>query len=291
MATAVTTIRQWLAQAHDPVDPEDARYLAMHVLALTPTGLFLHDERELTPDELGQLEALLARRAAGEPVAYLTGSRGFWSLELQVDSSTLIPRADTETLVAAALEKLELFQTPRVLDLGTGSGAIALAIARECPHAKVVATDRSEDALRVAAGNAAALGLHNVEFLIGNWFAALPDPTTPFDVIVSNPPYIRSDDPHLEQGDLRFEPITALASGPDGLDDLRLIIAGAAAYLNDNGWLLVEHGYDQGADVRALFEQANYTQIETRRDFGDNDRITMGQLYRPTIKTSPLPTD
>ncbi len=291
MATAVTTIRQWLAQAHDPVDPEDARYLAMHVLALTPTGLFLHDERELTPDELGQLEALLARRAAGEPVAYLTGSRGFWSMELQVDSSTLIPRADTENLVAAALEKLELFQTPRVLDLGTGSGAIASAIARECPHAKVVATDRSEDALRVAAGNAAALGLHNVEFLIGNWFAALPDPTTPFDVIVSNPPYIRSDDPHLEQGDLRFEPITALASGPDGLDDLRLIIAGAAAYLNDNGWLLVEHGYDQGAAVRALFEQANYTHIETRRDFGDNDRITMGQLYRPTMKTSPLPTD
>lgn len=291
MATAVTTIRQWLAQAHDPVDPEDARYLAMHVLALTPTGLFLHDERELTPDELGHLEALLARRAAGEPVAYLTGSRGFWSMELQVDSSTLIPRADTETLVAAALEKLELFQTPRVLDLGTGSGAIALAIAREYPHAKVVATDRSEEALRVAAGNAAALGLHNVEFLSGNWFAALPDPTTPFDVIVSNPPYIRSDDPHLEQGDLRFEPITALASGPDGLDDLRLIIAGAAAYLNDNGWLLVEHGYDQGADVRALFEQANYTQIETRRDFGDNDRIAMGQLYRPTIKTSPLRTD
>lgn len=291
MATAVTTIRQWLAQAHDPVDPEDARYLAMHVLALTPTGLFLHDERELTPDELGQLEALLARRAAGEPVAYLTGSRGFWSMELQVDSSTLIPRADTETLVAAALEKLELFQTPRVLDLGTGSGAIALAIAREYPHAKVVATDRSEEALRVAAGNAAALGLHNVEFLSGSWFAALPDPTTPFDVIVSNPPYIRSDDPHLEQGDLRFEPISALASGPDGLDDLRVIIAGAAAYLNDNGWLLVEHGYDQGADVRALFEQANYTQIETRRDFGDNDRITMGQLYRPTIKTSSLPTD
>ena len=291
MATAVTTIQQWLTQARDRVDAEDARYLAMHVLDLTPTGLFLNDGRELTPSELDQLDALSARRMAGEPIAYLTGTRGFWSLDLQVNADTLIPRADTETLVAAALELLEPYQSPRVLDLGTGSGAIALAIASECPRAAVTATDRSVEALEIAFANATALGLQNVEFRNGSWFAALPEHSISFDVIVSNPPYIRSDDPHLEQGDLRFEPITALASGPDGLDDLRQIIAGATAYLNDGGWLLVEHGYDQGEAVRTLFAQSNYTEIETRRDFGDNDRITLGQASGPTIKASPLPTE
>lgn len=291
MATAVTTIQQWLTQARDRVDSEDARYLAMHVLDLTPTGLFLNDGRELTPSELDQLDALSARRMAGEPIAYLTGTRGFWSLDLQVNAATLVPRADTETLVAAALELLEPYQSPRVLDLGTGSGAIALAIASECPQAAVTATDRSVEALEIAFANATALGLQNVEFRNGSWFAALPEHSISFDVIVSNPPYIRSDDPHLEQGDLRFEPITALASGPDGLDDLRQIIAGATAYLNDGGWLLVEHGYDQGEAVRTLFAQSNYTEIETRRDFGDNDRITLGQASGPTIKASPLPTE
>ena len=291
MATAVTTIQQWLTQARDRVDSEDARYLAMHVLDLTPTGLFLNDGRELTPSELDQLDVLSARRMAGEPIAYLTGTRGFWSLDLQVNAATLIPRADTETLVAAALELLEPYQSPRVLDLGTGSGAIALAIASECPQAAVTATDRSVEALEIAFANATALGLQNVEFRNGSWFAALPEHSISFDVIVSNPPYIRSDDPHLEQGDLRFEPITALASGPDGLDDLRQIIAGATAYLNDGGWLLVEHGYDQGEAVRTLFAQSNYTEIETRRDFGDNDRITLGQASGPTIKASPLPTE
>ena len=291
MATAVTTIQQWLTQARDRVDSEDARYLAMHVLDLTPTGLFLHDGRELTPSELDQLDALSARRMAGEPIAYLIGTRGFWSLDLQVNAATLIPRADTETLVAAALELLEPYQSPRVLDLGTGSGAIALAIASECPQAAVIATDRSVEALEIAFANATALGLQNVEFRNGSWFAALPEHSISFDVIVSNPPYIRSDDPHLEQGDLRFEPITALASGSDGLDDLRQIIAGATAYLNAGGWLLVEHGYDQGEAVRTLFAQSNYTQIETRRDFGDNDRITLGQASGPTIKASPLPTE
>ena len=291
MATAVTTIQQWLTQARDRVDSEDARYLAMHVLDLTPTGLFLNDGRELTPSELDQLDVLSARRMAGEPIAYLTGTRGFWSLDLQVNAATLIPRADTETLVAAALELLEPYQSPRVLDLGTGSGAIALAIASECPQAAVTATDRSVEALEIAFANATALGLQNVEFRNGSWFAALPEHSISFDVIVSNPPYIRSDDPHLEQGDLRFEPITALASGSDGLDDLRQIIAGATAYLNDGGWLLVEHGYDQGEAVRTLFAQSNYTEIETRRDFGDNDRITLGQASGPTIKASPLPTE
>lgn len=291
MATAVTTIQQWLTQARDRVDSEDARYLAMHVLDLTPTGLFLHDGRELTPSELDQLDALSARRMAGEPIAYLIGMRGFWSLDLQVNAATLIPRADTETLVAAALELLEPYQSPRVLDLGTGSGAIALAIASECPQAAVIATDRSVEALEIAFANATTLGLHNVAFLNGSWFAALPEHSISFDVIVSNPPYIRSDDPHLEQGDLRFEPITALASGSDGLDDLRQIIAGATAYLNAGGWLLVEHGYDQGEAVRTLFAQSNYTEIETRRDFGDNDRITLGQASGPTIKASPLPTE
>ena len=291
MATAVTTIQQWLTQARDRVDSEDARYLAMHVLDLTPTGLFLHDGRELTPSELDQLDALSARRMAGEPIAYLIGMRGFWSLDLQVNAATLIPRADTETLVAAALELLEPYQSPRVLDLGTGSGAIALAIASECPQAAVIATDRSVEALEIAFANATTLGLHNVAFRNGSWFAALPEHSISFDVIVSNPPYIRSDDPHLEQGDLRFEPITALASGSDGLDDLRQIIAGATAYLNAGGWLLVEHGYDQGEAVRTLFAQSNYTEIETRRDFGDNDRITLGQASGPTIKASPLPTE
>lgn len=190
-----------------------------------------------------RFEALLARRQAGEPVAYLLGRQGFWSLELEVSPATLIPRPETELLVELALARLPAGQSLRVADLGTGSGAIALALARERPQAHVVATDASAEALTVARRNAARLGLGRVEFRDGDWLVPLAQER--FDLIASNPPYIEQDDPHLAQGDLRFEPPAALASGADGLDAIRVIVRDAGRHLHPGGWLLLEHGWNQ----------------------------------------------
>ncbi|HUR41834.1 MAG TPA: peptide chain release factor N(5)-glutamine methyltransferase [Verrucomicrobiae bacterium] len=250
----------------------DAELLLAHVLDVSRASVVARDDRELTPEELGDFERLLARRAVGEPLAYLVGFKEFWSIELEVTPATLVPRPETELLVEWALALM-----PRrgdgmhVLDLGTGSGAIALAIARECPRALVTGGDISGDALAVARRNARRLNVGNVNFR----HAPYLDAYAQFNLIVSNPPYVAEADPHL--ADLKFEPRIALTSGADGLDALRIIIAKAPDHLRPEGWLIVEHGAQQGAAVRELFAKAGFGAIETRRDLAGHERATGGR--------------
>ena len=256
----------------------DAEILLAHVLGRPRSYLLTWPEKELSADEQAAFEALLARRAAGEPVAYLMGSRGFYGLDLSVSPAVLIPRPETELLVEAALARLPPGSC-RVADLGTGSGAIALALANESRHERkdvqVVAVDVSPDALAQARVNAQTLGLA-VDFRLGDWCGGLADDV--FDMIVSNPPYICVDDPHLAQGDVRFEPMMALASGADGLDAIRAIIACAPAHLKPGGWLLFEHGYDQAQAVAALLCAAGWQAVESLHDLQGHTRVTLGRL-------------
>lgn len=254
----------------------DAEALLLHVLQQPRSWLFAHADDEPGMDVQTAFLALVERRAAGEPVAYITGRRGFWSLELEVTPATLIPRPETELLVELALQRLPPGADCRVADLGTGSGAIALAIARERPHALVVATDASAAALAVAQRNAQRLSLRNVAFVHGDWLAPLAGQR--FDLIVSNPPYIEAADPHLAQGDLRFEPPAALASGPDGLDAIRRIVRDAHTHLHADAWLLFEHGWNQGAAARALLAEAGYVEVFTAQDLEARDRVSGGRL-------------
>ncbi len=253
----------------------DAQVLLAHVLDKDLAWLYAHPEYRPGEAQQRAFDALVTRRRDGEPVAHLTGRREFWSLPLAVDASTLVPRPDTELLVETALA-LGLPQAARVLDLGCGGGALALALASERPCWSITATERSADALALARRNAAALGLNTVDFVLGDWFAPLPTDAR-FDLIVSNPPYIASDDPHLAQGDLRFEPRSALVSGADGLDDIRAIIAGAPDHLQSGGWLWLEHGHDQAAAVGRLLEDAAYDCISHRRDLAAHVRCTGGR--------------
>jgi release factor glutamine methyltransferase len=272
-------LRQLLAAAAARLgDRAEADILLAHALGKPRSWLIAHADDPADAAGAAAFAALVERRAAGEPVAYLTGRRGFWTLDLEVTPATLIPRPETELLVELALARLPHAGAPRVLDLGTGSGAIALAIARECPHARVLATDASAAALAVARRNAQAHGLRNVALAQSDWFATLAGEH--FDLVVSNPPYIAAGDPHLEQGDLRFEPAGALASGIDGLDDIRRIVDGARAQLVANGWLLFEHGWDQGAAVRGLLEAAGYREVFTAQDLEGRDRVSGGRAAR-----------
>jgi len=257
----------------------DAEALLLHALGQSRGWLFAHADDAVDMDVQTAFEALVARREAGEPVAYLTGRRGFWTLELEVTPATLIPRPETELLVELALERLPRDAAAGVADLGTGSGAIALAIASECPQAQVLATDASADALAVARRNAQRLGVGNLRFAQGDWLAPLAGQR--FALIVSNPPYIEAADPHLAQGDLRFEPASALASGADGLDDIRRIVAGAPGHLDADGWLLFEHGWNQGAAARALLREAGYVQVFTAQDLEARDRVSGGRWAIP----------
>lgn len=257
------------------IDRADAEALLLHALRRDRAWLFAHARDPVPAAVAERFDALLARRAQGEPVAYLTGRRGFWTLDLAVGPATLIPRADTERLVELALERLDTAPGRRAADLGTGSGAIALALASERPQAQVLATDLSEAALAVAQANARTHGLHNVRFAHGPWLAPLAGQR--FDLIASNPPYIAAGDPHLAQGDLRYEPASALASGADGLDDIRVIVAGASAHLLPGGWLLLEHGWEQGEAVRALLAAAGFDAVATHRDLEARDRVTLGR--------------
>ncbi|PPU92077.1 peptide chain release factor N(5)-glutamine methyltransferase [Xanthomonas albilineans] len=252
----------------------DAEVLLIHVLQRDRAWLFAHAREPLSAETVAVFRGLVARRAQGEPLAYLTGRRGFWTLDLAVGPATLIPRADTERLVELALERLDMQPGRRVADLGTGSGAIALALASERPRAQVLATDLSAAALAVAEANMLAHGLHNVAFAHGAWLVPLAGQR--FDLIASNPPYIAAGDPHLTQGDLRYEPLSALTSGVDGLDDIRQIVAGAPAHLRAGGWLLLEHGWDQGNAVRALLTAARFIAVETYQDLELRDRVTLG---------------
>ncbi|PLY47045.1 peptide chain release factor N(5)-glutamine methyltransferase [Lelliottia sp. F153] len=252
----------------------DAEILLEHVTGKARTYLLAFGETLLTPEQEAQLAALLARRKTGEPVAHLTGEREFWSLPLYVSAATLIPRPDTECLVEQALARLP--DGPcRILDLGTGTGAIALALASERPDCLVTAVDVMPDAVALAQRNLARLGFSNVQINQSSWFSALAQHT--FEMIVSNPPYIDEHDPHLSQGDVRFEPLTALVAANDGLADIEHIITTSREHLVPGGWLLLEHGWTQGAAVRALFSAAGYASVETCRDYGGNERLTLGK--------------
>jgi release factor glutamine methyltransferase len=252
----------------------DAELLLCAVLDKDRGYLFTWPEREISDEQKQRFNALVMRRAAGEPVAHILGKRGFWTLDLKVTADTLIPRPETELLVEAALARLPQ-SGARVVDLGTGSGAIALAIAAECPACEVVAVERSEGALAVARENAQRNQLGNVTLLHGSWYEPLNGQR--FSMIVSNPPYICADDPHLIEGDVRFEPITALASGADGLDDVRLIIAAAEEHLEPEGWLLLEHGYDQGEAVCTLLREAGFEAVEGLKDLQGHGRVALGR--------------
>ncbi|MGH8076403.1 MAG: peptide chain release factor N(5)-glutamine methyltransferase [Lysobacter sp.] len=247
-----------------------------HVLGKSRSWLYSHGEDVLDAATAGRFESLVTRRVSGEPVAYLIGQRGFWQFDLQVTPATLIPRPETELLVELALDRMPRDRPLRVADLGTGTGAIALALAYERPNAQVVATDASEAALAIARANADALKLSRVEFRAGSWFD--PIQADRFDLIVSNPPYIADDDTHLEQGDLRHEPRSALASGLDGLDAIRVIVAGAVQHLQPGGWLLVEHGWEQGEAVSTLMQSMGLLEVKTARDLENRDRVTMGRI-------------
>ncbi|MBQ0834359.1 peptide chain release factor N(5)-glutamine methyltransferase [Marinobacter sp.] len=251
----------------------DAELLLSHVSGLNRSSFRAFPEREVGAAHATEFEGLVAQRVQGMPIAYLLGHQEFWSLPFKVSSSTLIPRPDTECLVEQALE-LPLPDNARVLDLGTGTGAIALALASEKPNWLVTACDLQEDAITLAQANARELELA-VKVFQSSWFTALP--TDSFDLIVSNPPYVASGDHHLGEGDVRFEPASALVAGADGLDDIRQIVAEAPAWLNSDGWLLLEHGFDQAKAVRALFSEHGFASVETRKDYGDNDRMTLGQ--------------
>ena len=274
------TVAQALTQAHTQgLARVDAQMLLLHTLG-QPTHarawLITHDSDALSPAQQAQWQQMLAQRQAGVPVAYLTGHKAFYGLDLQVDARVLDPRDDTETLVDWALDVLTASgqAQPRVLDLGTGSGAIALALASAQPRATVCAVDASVGALAVARANAERLALP-VQFHLGDWFAGLPACAARFDCIASNPPYIRDDDPHMAA--LQHEPRQALTSGADGLADIRVIVAGAPAWLVRGGWLLLEHGWDQHEAVQALLRKAGFGEVQSRQDLAGQPRCTGGR--------------
>ena len=299
---------------HSQLPRAEARRLLASLTGQPLTWFMAHGDDPANPDTTARFQALAERRRAGEPLAYLLGQQEFYGRPFAVSPAVLIPRADTETLVETALEQLLLLRRQRravplsLLELGTGSGIIAITLALEAPDTEVHAVERSPEALAMAQQNAKALGADRIHWHAGSWWQALANatdsheatentataaqttspitarqghPTEPparrFDLIVSNPPYIAAGDHHLQQGDLRFEPPQALAAGPDGLDDLRIIIGGAPTHLNPGGWLLLEHGYDQEAPVQALLRDAGFAEVFTRRDLAGQPRVSGGR--------------
>lgn len=299
---------------HSQLPRAEARRLLASLTGQPLTWFMAHGDDSADPDIAARFHTLAERRRSGEPLAYLLGQQEFYGRPFAVSPAVLIPRADTETLVETALEQLMLLRQQRravplsLLELGTGSGIIAITLALEAPDTEVHAVERSPEALGMAQQNAKALGADRIHWHAGSWWQALAcptdgneatentataaqttspitarqgHPTEPparrFDLIVSNPPYIAAHDHHLQQGDLRFEPPQALAAGPDGLDDLRIIIGGAPAHLNPGGWLLLEHGYDQEAPVQALLRDAGFADVFTRRDLAGQPRVSGGQ--------------
>jgi release factor glutamine methyltransferase len=276
----MSTIAAALAEALLPASATarlDAELLLAHVLGKTRSYLRTWPEKTLDEAQAQAFERLIERRREGEPIAYLIGRQGFWTLDLEVAPDTLIPRPDTELLVETALSLRP--DTPgKVLDLGTGTGAIALALAVERRHWQLTGVDRMPGAVALAERNRCQHAVENARFLCSNWFSALSGER--FELIVSNPPYIAKDDHHLAEGDVRYEPRSALVAGDDGLDDIRLIVRQAPAYLQPGGWLLLEHGFDQAEDVAALLVAQGFQQVSSRRDLAGHPRITVGSYPR-----------
>ena len=276
------TLQQFIQQAttellnHSPTARLDGEVLAMHVCGLHRAQLITCADTPLSSQQEQTLSALLARRKAGTPVAYLTGEREFWSMLLKVTPDTLIPRPETELLVEHALMLIPSNVNWRIADLGTGSGAIALAIAHERPQCQLIATDISDATLAIARENARHHGISNIEFRQGSWTA--PFKNESIDMIVSNPPYIRKHDPHLDQGDVRFEPRNALIAGDDGLQAIRNIAELAAHHLRAAGWLLLEHGYDQAEDVAKILQANGFRDCLCHKDLAQCDRVTLGRI-------------
>ncbi|MHC3498331.1 peptide chain release factor N(5)-glutamine methyltransferase (plasmid) [Pseudomonas amygdali pv. morsprunorum] len=273
----MTIIASLLRSAELPDSPTarlDIELLLAAALGKPRSFLHTWPERIVSTEAALAFAGYLQRQRTGEPVAYILGQQGFWKLDLEVAPHTLIPRPETEMLVEAALELAPAFAPAKVLDLGTGTGAIALALANERQQWKVTAVDRVPEAVALAERNRQRLQLDNAQVLNSHWFSALEGQQ--FDLIISNPPYIADADPHLSAGDVRFEPSSALTAGSDGLDDLRTIIADAPVHLSADGWLLLEHGYDQGPAVRELLIRHGFERIQTRRDLGEHERITFG---------------
>lgn len=277
------SIAQCLQLAHELESLSDSARLDIelilcHILQKNRTYIFTWPDKTLSPEQTEQFFQFFNRRKNGEPIAHILGQREFWSLPLAVNNSTLIPRPDTELLVELVLELFaqdSAQQKRSCLDLGTGTGAIVLAIASEKPDWQLVGVDKSADAVALAEQNRGQLNLNHVQIKQSDWFSAIT--AQQFDVIVSNPPYIDPQDPHLEQGDVRFEPRSALIADNHGLADIELIIQQGWDYLCTQGWLLLEHGYDQGEAVRDLLNSRGFVQIETRRDLGGNERVSLGR--------------
>jgi len=275
----VASVKENLLRAAELTESDsprlDLEVLLCHLLGKSRAWLYTWPEHELEPEQQAAFDRLFERRIAGEPVAHLTGNREFWSLPLKVNRSTLIPRPDTEVLVEAVLE-LRPQESLRALDLGTGTGAIALALATEKPHWQLLAVDKMPAAVALAEENRQQLGLANVQVRQSDWFDGVPPQH--FDVIVSNPPYIDAQDPHLREGDVRFEPRSALVADEQGLADIRQIAAQARSYLAADGLLLVEHGWQQAKAVRKIFAEAGYRDVATRLDYAGRERLTLGYL-------------
>ncbi len=254
----------------------DTEILLCSVLKCDRTSLYTYPERELSNSDTESFNKLISLRSEGHPVAHLTKKKEFWSLSFHVNQETLIPRPETELLVETSLKYIPTNSTAEILDLGTGTGAIAIAIASERPLANITATDINEDTLKIAQMNAATHNINNIHFEHANWFEITNIDT--YDLVVSNPPYICIDDPQLKLGDVQFEPVSALASGKYGLDDLRIIIQESCNHLNPNGWLMVEHGYNQGKVIRQLFIDNGFTSTSTIKDYSGLERVSIGQV-------------
>lgn len=270
---AIATGANLLASSSDSAKL-DAQVLLLNILQKPRSYLFTWPEKQLTDEQYQAFQHACERRLQGEPVSHITGCREFWSLQLEVNPTTLIPRPDTETLVELALE-CEVPKNAKVLDLGTGTGAIALALGSEMPTWDITAVDRIDDAVALAKRNQQRLAINNVSVEQSNWFSALKNKK--FDLIVTNPPYIEHDDVHLYQGDVRFEPLSALVADDAGMADIKQIITQSRDYLHASGYLLIEHGFEQSAAVRHIFNQMAFINVSTVKDLGNNDRVTFGQ--------------
>ena len=279
--SAGTTVKDLLQQAEQDLRALDSARLDAEILLCNVTGfdrsrLYAYPEEIVPEHKVNAYMTLVNERISGQPVAYLTGTREFWSIEFSVNQHTLIPRPETECLVEAALEHIPPDKSWRIADLGTGCGTIAIAIAKERPDCQIMAADISHDALMVAVTNAGKLRINNVSFVKSDWYSGLAGP---FELIISNPPYVREDDKHLSQAEVRHEPMLALSGGIDGLQAIRQIISRAPAYLTPGGRLFIEHGYDQGETVRSILAGHQFSEIGTRTDYAGHERVSYGRVF------------